>query len=412
MKILLITSNLPYPPITGGKIRVWHLLQLIAQCHDVTLLSLLDSADDIRFLPHLHQYCTRVETVVKQRQRSRGKLLLRLLRTMLQGQPPRNGVAHYDEMKRRLQEVVSSQSFDIIHIEQSHMAPYIEFIANASNAARLITLYDVGATQYERILKIESNLQQRFWTWLDWLFLRRWEPIYLARHFDQCIVVSPVDRALLHQANPALDLAVVPNGVAAAQCSLLPEAPDSKDILLIGKMGYAPNVDGAIFFCKEILPLVKQQIPNARLLIVGWNPPGAVRALASDDVIVTGYVESVVPYYQRSFVSVIPLRAGGGTRLKILESMALGRPVVSTTTGCEGLAVTHGENILIADTPADFAARTIELLNDEGLRRHLIVNGRRLVETTYDWEVIAQQLLRVYEEVGNKQRGYNARSPN
>ena len=328
--------------------------------------------------------------------------MLRLLRTMLKGQPPQNGIAYYEEMKHKVQEVATSQSFDIIHIKQSEMAPYIEFIANTNSTARLITLQDVGATQCERILKVQSSLQNRFWTWLDWFFLRHWEPTYLARHFDKCIVVSPVDEALLHQANPALDLVVVPNGVNTTHYNLLPEMPGSKEILLIGTMCYAPNVDGAIFFCKEIFPLIKQQVPDAKLLIVGSLPVDAVWALASDDVIVTGYVESVIPYYQQSLVSVIPLRAGGGTRLKILESMALGRPVVSTTLGCEGLAVAHGENILIADTPADFAAQTIRLMNDEELKRRLILNGRRLVEATYDWEVIAQQLLQVYDKVVSK----------
>jgi len=402
MKILLVTSNLPYPLTTGGKIRVWHLLQQIAQRHEVTLLSLLDSADDIQFLPELQPYCTRVETVVKQRRRPRGKLLLRLLWTMFKGQPPRNGIAYYGEMKRKVQEIASDHSFDIIHVEGSYMAPYIEFMANADSAARLITLSDVGAIQCERILKVESDLWGRFWTWLDWFFLRRWEPTYLARHFDKCIVVSPIDEALLRQANPALDLVVVPNGVDTARYDLLPEVPASKDVLFIGKMSYVPNVDGATFFCQEIFPLIKQRVPGTRLLIVGQSPTETVRTLASDDVIVTGYVESVIPYYQQALVSIVPLRAGGGTRLKILESMAMGRPVVSTTLGCEGLAVTHGENILVADDPADFATQTIRLLSDAELRRRLVVNGRWLVETTYDWQVIAQQLLQIYGEAGSK----------
>ncbi len=402
MRILWITSNLPYPPTTGEKIRVWHLLQQIAPSHDVTLLSLLDSPDEVQFLPHLQRYCTQVETVVKQRRRPRGKLLLRLLKAMLKGQPPRNGIAYYEAMKRKVQEL-TSQPFDIIHIEQSHMAPYIEFVTHAGSTAHLITLHNVGAAQCERILKVQSGFQGRLWTWLDWFFVRRWEPTYLARHFDKCIVVSPVDEALLRQANPTLDLAVVPNGVDTSQYSLLPETPGSKEILFIGKMNYAPNVDGVRFFYRQIFPLVRSQVPEAHLLIVGAEPVAEVRALAADPAVtVTGQVEDIVPYYQRSCLSVVPLRAGSGTRLKILESMALGRPVVSTNLGCEGLVVTHGENILVADTPADFAAQTVRLLNDRELRRCLIVNGRRLVETTYDWQAIAQQLLQIFNEVNKR----------
>jgi sugar transferase (PEP-CTERM/EpsH1 system associated) len=402
VRILLVTSNLPYPPITGEKIRVWHLLQRIAQCHDITLLSLLDAASEIRFLPHLQRYCARVETVVKQRRRPRGRLLLHLLKTMLKGQPPRNSIAYYEEMQRKVREVANTQSFDIIQIEQSHMAPYIEFMVDADSAARLVTLHNAGAIQYKRILEVESSLRGRFGAWLDWLFLRHWEPTYVARHFDKCIVVSPMDEALLRQANLALDTVVIPNGVDTAQYDPLPEVPASKDILFIGKMSYVPNADAAIFLCHEVFPLIKQQMPDTRLLIVGQSPPEAVRTLASEDVIVTGYVKSVFPYYHQALVSVVPLRAGSGTRLKILESMAVGRPVVSTALGCEGLAVTHGENILIADEPADFAAQTVRLLSDAELRQRLVINGRRLVETTYDWQVIAQQLLQIYDEVGSR----------
>jgi hypothetical protein len=164
MRILLLTSSLPYPPTTGGKIRVWHLLQQIAQHHEVTLLSLLDSADETQFLPYLQQHCTWVETVVRQRRRPRRKLLLRLLRTILKGQPPRNGLAYYEEVKRKVQEITSSQPFDIVHIEQSYMAPYSEFMTNMGNTARLITLYDVGAAQYERILKVQPSLRSRFFS--------------------------------------------------------------------------------------------------------------------------------------------------------------------------------------------------------------------------------------------------------
>jgi sugar transferase (PEP-CTERM/EpsH1 system associated) len=399
MRILLITSSLPYPLTAGSKIRVWNLLQIIASQHEVTLLSLLDSAHDLQYLPDLEQHCARVEPVVKRRRRSRVQLLLRLLRTMLRGQPTRNGIAYYEELEQKVREVTASHSFDVIQIEQSHMAPYIEFVADGDDTARLITLYDTGATQYERILKVQSNLQGRFWTWLDWLFLRHWEPAYIARHFDKCIVVSQVDEGLLHQSNPVMRLAVIPNGVNTAQYSPLPEHPGSKEILFVGKMNYAPNVDGVLFFYREIFPLIRNQVPQARLLIVGSEPVAEVQSLARDPAVeVTGYVEDTVPYYQRACLSAVSLRAGSGTRLKILESMALGRSVVSTTLGCEGLAVTHGENILVADTQGDFAAQTIRLLNDEKLRRRLVVNGRRLVETCYDWEIIGQQLLKVYGE--------------
>jgi len=141
-------------------------------------------------------------------------------------------------------------------------------------------------------------------------------------------------------------------------------------------------------------------VPQARVLVVGADPLPEVRALAADPAVeITGYVDDVLPYYQRSCLSAVSLRAGSGTRLKILEAMALGRPVVSTTLGCEGLDVTPDDNILVADSPTDFGTQTVRLLTDLDLRRRLVGNGRRLVETVYDWEVVGQRLLQTYEEV-------------
>jgi sugar transferase (PEP-CTERM/EpsH1 system associated) len=398
MKILWITNKLPYPLVSGGKIRVYHLLSHIAQHHEVTLLSLLDSPDEIRYLPHLQPYCSTIETAVKKRRRSRVKLFFRILKSILKGQPPRNAIALYEDLRSKLEEVVHNNTFDIIQIEQSNMAPYIENATGKERSVNLISLYDIGATQRKRLLDLQTDLQSRFWTWLDWIFVRRWEPTYLARHFDKCMVVSSVDQAWLQKANPTLDVVVIPNGVDTTQYTPLVEDPASKSILFIGKMSYPPNVDGASYFCEEILHLIQQQIPDINLMIVGQEPVPSVQALASDIVTVTGYVESIIPYYQQSFVSVIPLRAGSGTRLKILEAMALGRVVVTTTLGCEGLDVTHGENILIADTSADFADQVVRVFKDKELRQHLVKNGRHLVETTYDWKAIGEKLLKVYEK--------------
>jgi polysaccharide biosynthesis protein PslH len=405
MRVLFITSSLPYPPTTGAMIRIWHLLKQVGRQHEVTLLSLVGSAAEKQNLAYMEPYCNQIETVVKRRGRSRKKLLMRLLGTMVKGQPPQNGIAYYGEMANLIRDVTKQQEFDLIDVELTQMAPYIEFVANNRKAARLITLHNASGAQYQRMMKLERSATGRVLTTLDWLFLRRWEPDYVAQHFDKCVVVSEVDEALFRQANPSLNISVIPNGVDAAGYPVLPDRPDSKEILFIGKMNYGPNVDGALFFYSQVFPLIRNIIPDARLLIVGTEPTAEIQALSADpSVEVTGYVEDVVPYYDRSCVSVVPLRAGGGTRLKILESMALGRAVVSTTVGCEGLAVAAGEHLLIGDTPADLANQTVSLMNDADLRYFLTTNGRRLVETEYDWQVVGQRLLGVYEQVVNSKR--------
>ena len=164
-------------------------------------------------------------------------------------------------------------------------------------------------------------------------------------------------------------------------------------------MGYPPNIDAALYFSKEIFPLIQQKNNPTELWVVGRDPSPEVLALANDNIHVTGRVEKVLPYYQKTSICVVSLRAGGGTRLKILEAMALGRPVVSTTIGCEGLEVVDEKNILIADTPAEFAEKTSRLLRDKELYQHLATNGRKLVETHYSWDPIADRLMKLYEEM-------------
>jgi glycosyltransferase involved in cell wall biosynthesis len=169
--------------------------------------------------------------------------------------------------------------------------------------------------------------------------------------------------------------------------------------MFIGNMGYPPCVDAVLYFCKEIFPLIRRRISAAELWIVGRDPRPEVLQLDGDGVHVTGQVEDVIPYYRQSAACVVPLRAGGGTRLKILEAMALGRPVVSTTIGCEGLDVVDGEHLLIADNPAQFAEKTVRLLTDRQLYQHISTRGRELVETCYDWDKIAGRLMGVYTEM-------------
>jgi glycosyltransferase involved in cell wall biosynthesis len=164
-------------------------------------------------------------------------------------------------------------------------------------------------------------------------------------------------------------------------------------------MGYPPCVDAVLYFCREIFPRIRRTLGTAELWIVGRDPRPEVMQLNGDGVHVTGRVDEVIPYYQQSAVSVVPLRAGGGTRLKILEAMALGRPVVSTTIGCEGLEVVDGEHLLIADNCEQFAEKTVRLLTDRQIYQHISTNGRQLVEARYDWDKIAGRLMEVYAEL-------------
>jgi glycosyltransferase involved in cell wall biosynthesis len=213
------------------------------------------------------------------------------------------------------------------------------------------------------------------------------------------VTVSEVDRRLLLTTNPRLRVDVIPNGVDTKIYQPLPEGDSTPALVFVGNMDYRPNVDAMMYFCSQVLPRVRCALPDVQMWIVGINPRAEVRHLEGEGVHVTGRVDDVRPYYARSTACVVPLRAGGGTRLKILEAMAFGRPVVSTTIGCEGLDVVDGEHLFIADSADEFAEQTVRLLLDEALRRRVATEARRLAETCYDWDVVVTELEHVYREV-------------
>jgi polysaccharide biosynthesis protein PslH len=400
MKILVVANlELSYPPTTGNELRVFNLLKWTAQQHEVSFISLSYPRDDSQAaVDYLRTFCKYVEVVPPVR-RSKWQRRWLLLQWLFKGEPLRNVNYFSPKMRERIKTLTASESFDVVHFHRIPMVPYIDAVEISGNCRKILSLHDIDFVRFRRNFRVDrQNWGHKLRTlYLDLLFSKR-ATLKYARRFDTCVVVSDVDRDILAQAGVGLDIAVVPNGVDAREYAMSPGLPSAPILVFVGKMSYSPNVDAMIFFCDEIFPLIKQQVPNAKLYIVGKEPVSIVRVLASEDVTVTGYVESVIPYYQQALLSIVPLRAGGGTRLKILESMALGRPVVSTTIGCEGLEVSHGEDILIADTPEDFAESVVQLIHDDALCQRLVQGGRQLVDMKYDWQVIASQLDQVYKD--------------
>ena len=400
MRILMIANYLPYPQVTGGRIRVYNLLRRIALRHEVSLAALLESPDDAEGVPHLRQLCARVETAsFPAHQRSRLAKAPGMLRYALQRKPPDLMLLHSEELARKIRQLFATTPYDIVQIE-SVMGLYLDELPRPKNYKSLQMFQNISSHQLDRIWRVERQGYRRLRYWINSTSMRYWEPRY-AEKFDRCTTVSEADQQLLLRANPRLRIDVIPNGVDTETYRPLPlpsaSAPPS--LMFIGSLSYAPCADAVLYFCDEILPLVRQALDRTELRIVGRDPPPEVLKLSGRGVQVTGRVGNVVPYYQSSTVCVVPLRAGGGTRLKILEAMALGRPVVTTSVGCEGLEVVHGQHCLVADTPEQFAKSTVRLLTDRPFAQYICGNARKLVETRYGWDQIADRLVAVYEHM-------------
>jgi hypothetical protein len=396
MRILMIADYLPFPLIGGDRIRIYNLLRRVARRHEVSLAAFLEKPEDSEGIHHLQEFCARVETA-SFLQRSRLVKAPGLLRYALEGKPPELKLLHSEELVSKIRQLFSTMDFDIVQIE-SRMGLYLETLPQNRRCKSIQMFQNFSYQQFNRFFQVERRWDIKIRALLKSVAMRQWEPRY-AERFDRCTTVSELDRRLLLKANPRLRVDVIPNGVDIQKYQPLPAENTSPALLFIGNMGYPPCVDAVLYFCQEIFPHIRRTIGAAELWIVGRDPRPEVLQLNGDGVHVTGRVEDVIPYYRQSAVCVVPLRAGGGTRLKILEAMALGRPVVSTTIGCEGLEVIDGEHLLIADTHEQFAEKTVRLLRDRQLYQYISANGRRLVEAHYGWDKIAERLMEVYAKM-------------
>lgn len=394
MRILVITDQAPWPPISGATLRVYNLFKRVSMEHKIWLACLDYDSYEVEGQETMLKFCSGIE-IVKMRRRHPIMHLPGLLRYLIAGKPLECKFHYSKELAYRIHHLASVIDFDIVQIEHSVMALYLEALPPKMHCKSILSMHNITFDQYSRISRIEKKLGKKMRTFLNSLIMRRWEPYY-AERFSHCITVSEADRRLLISANECLNVGVVPNGVDTQSYQPLPINSESPTLIFVGKMSYEPCADAVTHFCHDILPLIRSAIRNVYFLIVGQDPPPEVVRLRGNGVHVTGRVDDLIPYYRRSTASVVPLRAGGGTRLKILEAMALGRPVVSTSIGCEGIDVVDGEHLFIADSPKQFAEKTVRLLQDKELSEKIRNNARHLVVTQYDWDIIAKNLLQIY----------------
>jgi glycosyltransferase involved in cell wall biosynthesis len=401
MRILDVCPRLPVPTDSGGSIRVFSLIKGLSQTEEVDILGIEFEKIRDNDLAQLKGHCRKIFFAPW---KYKPKLLQMgaIFKRVLTGEPFETKYTDSEELRRLLYKVTSEEDYDIIIIEHSVNARFLFSLYPQHGAKTVLSTHNTGFMQYYRMYQFERKLYKKLKLLLTWLPMRSWEPKIAAR-FDKIVSVSESDKNLLLSRNPNLDIAVVPNGVDTRTYRPFPLESREKNILLIGSMDYKPNVDAALFFCREIFPLMKKSHPACTLTIIGKTPPVEIRRLNEEPgVEFKGDVDDVRPYYQKALVSVVPLRSGGGTRLKILEAMALGTPAVSTSIGCEGLHVENNRNILIADNPADFAQQITNLITDVELWNRISRNGRTLVEGNYDWGKISSEYRAMLEELDQR----------
>ena len=389
LSILWIARTCPLPANDGEKQRVFNLLKALAQWHDLTVVCRLIEPEEQAGLQALRGICKAVHAVQIPRPRGWLDRLRWAAPFVLSRYPLSLCTVYFEPIRRLLQEVVDASVFDIIQVEHSSLSIYLDRLRLRGRPATILTMHNIDYLRSARVLANQRPGLRWLYMKLDSIKFRAWELAALKR-FDHVITMSQLDRSLLLVDSPPLKVSVVPNGVDAATVPYAAPLPSSERVVFVASMDSDANHDGAMFLMQDIWPLVKAKRPAARLIIVGRGPRPALRSLHNgQDIVVTGKVGEVLSFYRDAAVAVVPLRSGGGTRLKILEAMAAGIPVVTTTVGCEGIEVKAGVHALFADDPAAFAAAVVRLMDEPALALRLSAAAREFVERVYDWGVIA-----------------------
>jgi glycosyltransferase involved in cell wall biosynthesis len=299
---------------------------------------------------------------------------------------------------RELRALLARERYDVVTFEFSHMAPYRRWLPK-ERAAPVFVLdeHNIEYQILQRTAAAESGLPRRLYNGINMRKLRR-EERHAWRAFDGCTVTSAHDEELLLRDAPSAATAVIPNAVDLEFFRPRAEAPVPNTILFFGALNYFPNADGLQYFLSKCMPLLKKTLPAAKLRVVGHTPQ-SFQSLGSESVEMVGFVDDVRVELSRAAAVIAPLRVGGGTRLKILEAMAMGKPVISTQLGAEGLQVVPERDLLIADEPAAFAAAIARALSDKALGLALGAAARRLVEDSYGWEAAVGRLERFHDRL-------------
>ncbi|NTU78189.1 MAG: glycosyltransferase [Chloroflexales bacterium] len=391
MRVLFLSAWCPYPADNGSKLRIYHLLRGLGRTHSVHMVSFCPEGDDGAKAAHLRDFCSAVdllpETPFARRQVGR-------LSGLLSSQP-RSMVSDFSpRMAGLVDRLLATCRFDVVIASQLHMVPY----ALRAKGLPLVLEELELALLYDQVRGAPSAVS-RLRHGLTWWKMRRYLGEAL-RRFAGYSVVSDDEAALAARVAPAeMPSAVVSNGVDVEACAAAWSPPDSDLLIYPGALSYDANFDAVAHFLRAILPHIRRERPNVRLRVTGRVTPEQVRALpAAEGVEFTGYLDDVRPAVARAWAEVVPLRKGGGTRLKVLEALALGTPVVSTAKGVEGLDLCPGQEVLVADAPEAFAAQTVRLLGSPALRQDLAERGRRAA-VRYDWSRSVERLADLLERV-------------
>lgn len=404
LKVLVIDEEVPFPPNSGKRLRTWNLLRRLATRHEVMLLCYGEAENPA--IRELERAGIRVKVVPPSPTPAKWKLYLQLLQNLL-SPLPFSVVKHYS---RRFQEALDGLlREESWHVLQCGWTPYMHFIGKDTPCPVLIATHNVEYQIWQRRASHDRNVLGKLFFYLQAVKMRRFEKLAWKRAAS-VTAVSTVDARMM-AAWGVQNIAVVSNGIDLGAYPEIDGPEAENEVLSISSLDWYPNVDAIDFFLRAAWPMIRREQPQAVFRVIGRKPPEQLRKRleSAEGVVFHGEVADLHPFLQKASVVVVPLRIGGGSRLKILEALAAGKAVVSTTVGAEGLELTPDVHLWVADQPEDFARKTVELLRSPVSRKRLGDAGRSYVQEQYDWNKIAVELESSWRQLSA--RVADARSP-
>jgi len=389
MRILCLTSRLPYPPNRGDRLRAFHFIEHLSQEHDLSLVSFIADEAERDYLQSLRAYCRDLRVLPMSSRRSAISTALNIWRR----EPLQTLYYRLEAMRRVVDDMIATTGFDAAYVHLFRMAPYV---ANHSHLYRIVDLTDVISKEIDLSLPYRGLASRAVYR-LEKNRISRYEQ-WVAQNFEETWLISRSDRQALARTSPEANIRVVPNGVDLEQFHPTgqPCAPDS--LIFVGHLRVLHNMDAATYLAQDVLPLVRKEIPTCTLNIVGADPAPQIQRLGrSAAITVTGFVPDLNAQLNSAAVFVAPLRFAAGIQNKVLEAMAAGRPVVTTSLVNDGLGAQPDQEILVADDASATAQQITRLLTNEHLREQMGNAGRQFVKERYSW-IHAMERMRTIEK--------------
>jgi polysaccharide biosynthesis protein PslH len=392
MRVLIIDEEVPYPLNSGKRLRTFHLLAPLAARHEITFVCRRHEGSDSQ---SLDSFGIRTVVVNHPIRKKTGPIFYAALFHNLFSKYPYTVSSHRSPLLTDAIETLHREKpFDLVHCEWT---PYAVNLGRLWQIPSVVDAHNVESMIWKRNYEIEEHPLRKAFFRLQWQKMLRYERLTLPR-FSRAIAVSAPDRAVMSGWVEPGRIDIVDNGVDTEYFKPSGVRPTPHSMVFTGSLDWRPNVDAMLYFLESIWPIIRGSYPEATIAIVGRNPMDALRekSVGLPGVDLVGTVDDVRPYMARAEVVVVPLRVGGGSRLKILEAMAMEKAVVSSGVGAEGLEVADGENILMADSPTAFATAVGRLFEERELRQRLEAAGRKLAQRRYEWSSLSRKLEQVW----------------